>query len=130
MMKSRPSAPVIRIFALDIFCAFCHLYNNKDRERPHSLPKNTEAPGAVHRDRKNNMKTLCISEQDASLFSALTEIEERGEIFIICRNGRPVADLIPHTRKSRRVPHPVMSAVRINYDPTETLSPDEWPEGD
>jgi antitoxin (DNA-binding transcriptional repressor) of toxin-antitoxin stability system len=78
----------------------------------------------------NYMKTLSISEQDASLFSALAEIEERGEIFIICRNGRPIADLIPHTRKSRRVPHPVMSAVKINYDPTETLSPDEWPEGD
>jgi antitoxin (DNA-binding transcriptional repressor) of toxin-antitoxin stability system len=76
------------------------------------------------------MRTLTISNPDTILSSALIEIEEKGETFVICRNGKPIADLVPHNRKSRRVPHPVMSDVKINYDPTETLSRDEWPEGD
>ncbi|MEA1972785.1 MAG: type II toxin-antitoxin system Phd/YefM family antitoxin [Candidatus Cloacimonadota bacterium] len=76
------------------------------------------------------MKTLTINEAESNFSSVLTEIEEKKEIFIICRNGKPVADLIPHSRKTRRLPHPVMSAVRINYDPTEILSQDEWPEDD
>jgi len=76
------------------------------------------------------MKTLNITEADSNFFPALAEIEEQGEIFIICRNGEPIADLVPHGRKSRRYPHPIMSAIRINYDPTETLDQDEWPDED
>jgi len=74
------------------------------------------------------LKTLSINEAKSGFFSVLNEIEEKGEMFVICRNGKPIANLIPHSRKSRRLPHPVMSAVRINYDPTEILSQDEWPE--
>ncbi|MDM8554552.1 type II toxin-antitoxin system Phd/YefM family antitoxin [Desulfococcaceae bacterium HSG7] len=74
------------------------------------------------------MKTISINKFDSNFSSALTEIEEKGEIFIIYRNGKPIANLIPHTRKNRLNPHPVMSAIKINYDPTETLSRDEWPE--
>lgn len=76
------------------------------------------------------MKTLNITEADSNFFPVLAEIEEQGEMFIICRNGKPIADLIPHSRKSRRHPHPIMSAIRINYDPTETLDQDEWPDED
>ncbi len=76
------------------------------------------------------MKTLSIYEAESGFSSVLAEIEEKGEIFIICRDGEPIADLIPHKRKSRLTPHPVMSSIKINYDPTETLSRDEWPEGD
>ncbi len=76
------------------------------------------------------MKTITINEIDLNISSALNEIEEKGEIFIICRNGKPIANLTPHVRKNRLNPHPVMSAIKIKYDPTETLSPDEWPEED
>ena len=30
--------------------------------------------------------------------------------------------------RSRLVPHPVMQQIRLDYDPTEPLTPDEWPE--
>ncbi len=73
------------------------------------------------------MKTLTVPEIESDISSVLTEIEEKKENFIVCRNGKPVANLIPHRRKTRRLPHPVMSAIRINYDPTEILSQDEWP---
>nr|VFJ60349.1 MAG: hypothetical protein BECKFW1821A_GA0114235_11019 [Candidatus Kentron sp. FW] len=81
------------------------------------------------------MKTLCISESGINepgptLSSALAEVEENQEIFVIFRGGKPVADLIPHRRKSRRTPHPSMGAIGIDYDPTEDLSQDEWSEED
>jgi len=30
--------------------------------------------------------------------------------------------------RSRLVPHPVMQQIRLDYDPTELLTADEWPE--
>jgi antitoxin (DNA-binding transcriptional repressor) of toxin-antitoxin stability system len=60
--------------------------------------------------------------------SILMEIEEKNETFIFYRDGIPVADLIPHQQIKRRVPHPTMSAIKINYDPTEMLAQDEWTE--
>jgi len=74
------------------------------------------------------MKVLKIREFDPNLLQALTEIEESGGVFVIYRNEKPVAKLIPHIENSRLNPHPVMSDIKINYDPTAVLSHDEWPE--
>lgn len=56
----------------------------------------------------------------------LAKIEENGETVLICRNGKPVADLVPHKKRDRLSPHPALSKIQINYDPTEPLSNDEW----
>lgn len=74
------------------------------------------------------MKTLNVHEAKTRLSSVLAEISEKGEKYLICRNGKPVADLVPHVKKSRLAPHPVLSRVRIKYDATEPLSADEWAE--
>ncbi len=74
------------------------------------------------------MKTLSISEAEKSFPSLLLEIEKKGERYVICREGLPIADLIPHLRKDRITPHPVARKIKIKYDPTETLTRDEWPE--
>ena len=74
------------------------------------------------------MKTLNIHEAKTRLSAVLAEIAEKGETYIICRNGTPVADLVPHVRKSRLSPHPVLRKIRVKYDPTEPLTPDEWPQ--
>ena len=74
------------------------------------------------------MKTLNVHEAKTRLSAVLAEIAEKGEKYLICRNGKPVADLIPHIKKSRLIPHPVLRQVEINYDATEPLSADEWPE--
>lgn len=76
------------------------------------------------------MKKLNIRETRTEIASVPAEIEEKGESFIIFRDGRPIAEFIPHKQKKRSHPHPVMSQIEINYDPTETLSRDEWPEED
>ena len=74
------------------------------------------------------MKTLNIHETKTHLSALLKEIEETGERVVICRNGKPVADLTAHQRVDRLAVHPSLSDIKINYDPTEPLSEDEWPE--
>ena len=76
------------------------------------------------------MLTLNIHEAKTHLSAVLVRIERDGESAVICRNGKPVADLVPHRRPSRTALHPVMSRIKIHYDPTEPLSDDEWPAED
>jgi prevent-host-death family protein len=74
-----------------------------------------------------DMKTVNVHEAKTTLSALLAEIEKTGEQIFICRHGKPVADLIPHRRPDRLAPNPDMTAIEIKYDPTEPLSPDEWP---
>jgi len=74
------------------------------------------------------MKIVNIHEAKTKLSALLAEVEETGEKVLICRHGKPVADLMPHRKRSRLEPHPVMSKIRINSDPIEPLAEDEWPE--
>jgi prevent-host-death family protein len=76
------------------------------------------------------VKEVNVHEAKTTLSALLAEVEMTGKRISICRRGKPVADLIPHERPDRLAPHPVMSAIEINYDPTEPLSSDEWPEAD
>jgi len=74
------------------------------------------------------MQKLNIHEAKTRLSAVLSEVEKKGETFLICRNGRPLAELIPHKRRSRLAYHPVMSNIKIGYNPIEDLSDDEWGE--
>ena len=73
------------------------------------------------------MKTVNVHEAKTNFSSLLATVEDSRESFVICRNGEPVADLVPHKRVNRIKPHPVLSKIKINYDPTEPLSENEWP---
>jgi len=74
------------------------------------------------------MKTVNVHEAKTRLSAILAEIEASGESFLVCRHGKPVADLVPHRKPQRLKPHPVMSRIKIKYNPTEPLAEDEWPE--
>lgn len=74
------------------------------------------------------MRTLNIHEAKTRLSAILADVEKTGEAFLICRNGKPIAELIPHKKRDRLAPHPVMSGIDIRYDPVEPLDPDDWPE--
>jgi antitoxin (DNA-binding transcriptional repressor) of toxin-antitoxin stability system len=74
------------------------------------------------------MKTINIHEAKTTLSKILSEIENMHEIYVICKNGKPIADLVPHISKNRTKSHPIMGNIKINYDPTEELSEDEWGE--
>ena len=73
------------------------------------------------------MKTLSVHEAKTRLSAVLADIEASGESFLVCRRGKPVADLVPHRKVQRLKPHPVMSRIKVKYDPTEPLAADEWP---
>ena len=73
------------------------------------------------------MKTVNVHEAKTNFSSLLARVEKDSASIVICRNGEPVADLVPHKKVNRLKPHPVLSKIEINYDPTEPLSEDEWP---
>jgi prevent-host-death family protein len=74
------------------------------------------------------MKIVNVHEAKTRLSALLAEIEASGETILICRHGKPVANLVPHRKRSRLERHPVMSRIDIRYDPTEPLAEDEWVE--
>lgn len=74
------------------------------------------------------MKTVNVHDAKTNFSSLLATVEDSGGSFVICRNGEPVADLVPHQRASRIKTHPVLGKIKIGYDPVEPLSTDEWPE--
>jgi antitoxin (DNA-binding transcriptional repressor) of toxin-antitoxin stability system len=74
------------------------------------------------------MQKVNVHEAKTRLSSLLSEVETKGETFIICRNGKPVAELSPHGRRSRLEYHPVLQHIHIDYDPVEELTDAEWGE--
>ena len=74
------------------------------------------------------MKSVNVHEAKTQFSGLLAEIEEKGASFVICRNGEPVADLVPHRQKVSMEPDPKLGAININYDPVEELSEEEWPQ--
>lgn len=74
------------------------------------------------------MTTISVHEAKAQLSSLLLAVEQSGETVVVCRHGKPVADITPHRQRSRTQSHPVMSRIKIKYDPTEDIETDAWPE--
>ena len=74
------------------------------------------------------MKSVNVHEAKTQFSGLLAEIEEKGATFVICRNGEPIADLVPHRFKVSMAPDPILGAIKINYDPIEELSEEDWPQ--
>ena len=53
--------------------------------------------------------------------------EKSGKRIVICRNGKPVADLVPHHREVSMAADKKLGAIKIKYDPTEEASEVDWP---
>ena len=73
------------------------------------------------------MKSVNVHEAKSTLSSLLAEVERRGTRVVICRNGKPVADLIPHQRVDRRQKDAKLGKIKIKYDPVEELAEEDWP---
>lgn len=72
------------------------------------------------------MQKINVHEAKTRLSAVLSEIEKTGETFIICRNGKPAAELIPYRRHNRLKYHPALRKIKINFDPIEDLTDSEW----
>jgi len=73
------------------------------------------------------MKTVNVHEAKTHFSRLLAAVEKNSEAIVICRNGQPVANLVPHQRRDRTRIHPTLRKIKIKYDPVEPLSEDEWP---
>lgn len=73
------------------------------------------------------MKTINVHDAKTRLSSLLAEIEKSGRRIVICRNGKPVADLVPHQREASMGADKKLGAIKVHYDPTEEVSEADWP---
>jgi antitoxin (DNA-binding transcriptional repressor) of toxin-antitoxin stability system len=70
-------------------------------------------------------------EAKTKLSALLAAVEETGEVVLICRNGKPVAELRAlGTSVNPLRTHPVLSLVEFLGEPTEPLDPEDWPGSD
>lgn len=74
------------------------------------------------------MKSVNVHEAKSTLSSLLSQIERHGTGVVICRNGKPVADLIPHQGGDRSQADAKLGKIKIKYDPVEELSMEDWPD--
>jgi antitoxin (DNA-binding transcriptional repressor) of toxin-antitoxin stability system len=73
------------------------------------------------------MKMVNTHEAKTHLSRILEEVES-GEVYVISRNGKPVAELRKRGMPKRTKPDPILSKISIDYDPAEELTADEWGE--
>lgn len=76
------------------------------------------------------MITVNIHEAKTQLSALLHKIETDHETIRLCRNGKPIADIVPieagiHPLKMHSS---LYKGAKILYDPTDPLTEDEWPE--
>ena len=75
------------------------------------------------------MTIVNTHEAKTKLSALLAAVEQRGERVRICRNGKPIAELIPiRSAPDPLQPHRLLSQVIINEDPSLPLTEEEWPE--
>ena len=74
-----------------------------------------------------SVKTVNVHDAKTRLPALLAEIEKSGRRIVICRNGKPVADLVPHHREVSMAADKKLGAIKVKYDPTEEASEADWP---
>lgn len=75
------------------------------------------------------MKSVNVHEAKTGLSGLLAEVEKSGKRVVICRNGKPIADLVPHHREVSMAADKKLGAIKVNYDPTEEVDEADWPLG-
>lgn len=73
------------------------------------------------------MKTVNVHDAKTRFSALLAEVERGGMRIVICRNGQPVADLVPHRHEVSMAPDRKLGAISINYDPIEQVDETDWP---
>ena len=70
-----------------------------------------------------------IYEAKSKLSRLIAQVEETGEPYTICRNGKPIVDLVIHRQVSDPLsPDPALRGARFKGDPTAGLDEKDWPE--
>ena len=70
-----------------------------------------------------------IYEAKAHLSRYLADVEKSGKRIVICRNNKPIADLVPHRPVEDPLrPDPILAGAVFHGDPCAPLSEEDWPE--
>ena len=74
------------------------------------------------------MISVNIHEAKTQLSRLLVQVETNHECVMVCRNGKPIAQIIPMPKVlNPLILHPELQGVQFHYDPLEPLADDEWP---
>lgn len=70
-----------------------------------------------------------IHKAKTTLSALLAAVEDEGEVVLICRNGRPVAELraVP-VKKNPFMQDEELMQVEFHEDPAASLDPWDWPD--
>jgi prevent-host-death family protein len=76
------------------------------------------------------MISINIYEAKTQLSRLVASVETHGERVVLCRNGTPVADIVPHDKRADVTlePDPELFGARYLADPTAPLGAEDWPE--
>ncbi len=75
------------------------------------------------------MKTVNLYEAKTHLSKIVAQIEAEGELVVLCRNGVPVADIVPHNSPGEAIaPDPDLMGAQYLGDPCAPLDASDWPE--
>ena len=74
------------------------------------------------------MLNVNMHEAKTQLSALVARVEEKGEIINLCRNGKPVAQILP--LKPKKNPLKMIPSLKVKFleDPTKPLDQDDWPE--
>lgn len=75
------------------------------------------------------MRTMVSTyEAKAHLSRILAEVEKTGHPVTICRNKKPVADLVPHSQAEDPLQQdPALYGARFHGDPCQLVDEADWP---
>ena len=76
------------------------------------------------------MISVNLYEAKTQLSRLVASVENGGGRIVLCRNGTPVADIVPHDKGAYTTlePHPDLLGARFLGDPTAPVAVEDWPE--
>jgi len=72
------------------------------------------------------MPTIQASEFKAKCLALMDDVARNGEVWVVTKNGRPIAELHPYTGGRAGTPFGLHSQLEIRGDLIEPLAESEW----
>ena len=74
-------------------------------------------------------RTVSTYEAKAHLSKLIAEVEQTRKPVTICRNRKPVVDLVAHVERANPLKQaPALKGAVFHGDPCAPVHPDDWPE--
>ncbi len=70
------------------------------------------------------MRAVNVHEAKTNLSALLAEVEEKGQVVLICRNGKPVAEIVPFIDKPKSIIGALKGSVTLMGDLDEPTDAD------